>query len=99
MPRYLIERVFGDAIEEDMGRIGSNSKRALEHEFPDVTWVHSYVVSDGSSASEEPGITTFCVYDAPSEDHVRKHAQVMGEHTITHLYEIGGVVTPADFAG
>ena len=96
MPRYLIERVFGDAVEEDMGRIGSNSKRVIAKEFPDVTWEHSYVVSDESS--NEPGIKTFCVYEAPNEESVRKHAAVVGEHAVTHVYEIGAVVTPADFA-
>ena len=92
MPRYMIERVFGDAVEEDMGRISSNSKRILEEDFPDMTWEHSYVVSD------EAGIKTFCIYDAPSEERLRKHAERLGEHTITQLYEVGAVVTPADFS-
>jgi hypothetical protein len=92
MPRYMIERVFGEAVEEDMGRISSNSKRILEEDFPDMTWEHSYVVSD------EAGIKTFCIYDAPSEERVRKHAERVGEHAITQLYEIGAVVTPADFS-
>jgi Protein of unknown function (DUF4242) len=93
MPRYMIERVFGEAVEEDMGRISSNSKLVLEEDFPDLTWEHSYVVSDVS------GIKTFCVYEAPNEERVRKHATRVGEHAITQLYEIGAVVTPADFAG
>jgi Nickel responsive protein SCO4226-like len=97
MPRYIIERVFGDAVEEDMGRIGSHSRRIIEQEFPDVTWEHSYVVSD--EASGGPGIKTLCVYEAPSEERIRRHAEILGEHEITNLYEIGGVVTPADFAG
>jgi hypothetical protein len=92
MPRYMIERVFGEAVEEDMGRISSNSKRILEQDFPDMTWEHSYVVSD------EDGIKTFCIYDAPSEERLRKHAERLGEHNITQLYEIGAVVTPADFS-
>jgi Protein of unknown function (DUF4242) len=92
MPRYLIERVFGEAVEEDMGRIGSNSQRVIEQEFPDITWEQSYVVSD------ESVIKTFCIYEAPSEERVRRHAAVVGEHAVTRVYEIGGVVTPADFA-
>jgi Protein of unknown function (DUF4242) len=90
MPRYLIERVFGEAVEEDMGRISSNSKRILEEDFPDMTWDHSYVVSDAS------GIKTFCIYEAPNEERIREHAMQVGEHAITQLYEIGGTVTPAD---
>jgi hypothetical protein len=61
-----------------------------------VTWEHSYVVSDESN--DEPGIKTFCVYEAPSEERVRNHAAAFGEHAVTHVYEIGAVVTPADFA-
>jgi hypothetical protein len=91
MPRYMIERVFGDAVEEDMGRISSNSKRVLE-DFPDLTWEHSYVVSDAS------GIKTFCVYEAPNAERLREHAEQVGEHIVTQLYEVGAVVTPADFA-
>ena len=93
MPRYMIERDFGEAVEEDMARIGSNSKRILEDDFPDMRWEHSYVVSDAS------GIKTFCVYEAPNAARVREHAERFGEHVITQLYEIGAVVTPADFAG
>jgi hypothetical protein len=92
MPRYMIERVFGEAVEEDMGRISTNSKRAIKKDFPDMTWEHSYVVSDPA------GIKTFCVYEAPSAEHIREHAAKFGEHTITQLYEIGAVVTPRDFA-
>jgi Protein of unknown function (DUF4242) len=92
MPRYMIERVFGEAVEEDMGRISSNSKRVIEEDFPDMTWEHSYVVSDVS------GIKTFCVYEAPNAERIREHANRVGEHAITQLYEIGAVVTPADFA-
>jgi hypothetical protein len=92
MPRYMIERNFGEAVEEDMGRISSNSKLVLEDHFPDLTWEHSYVVSDAS------GIKTFCVYEAPNAERLREHAEQVGEHIVTQLYEIGAVVTPADFA-
>lgn len=92
MPRYMIERDFGDAVEEDMGRISSNSKRVLQRDFPEVTWEYSYVVSDDAS-----GIKTFCVYEAPNAELLRTHSERVGEHTITQLYEIGAVVTPADF--
>jgi Protein of unknown function (DUF4242) len=91
MPRYMIERVFGEAVEEDMARISSTSKRVLEEDFPDMTWEQSYVVSDGSV------IKTFCVYEAPNAERIRQHAERVGEHVISQLYEIGAVVTPADF--
>ena len=92
MPRYVIERVYGTAVQEDMARIGSRSKNVAREHFPDLTWEHSHVVSD------ESGIKSFCVYEAPSEERLREHAQQVGEHTVTHIYAIAADVTPADFA-
>ena len=46
--------------------------------------------SDGTPKS-------FCVYDAPSEDVVREHAQQLGDHSVDRVYEIAGDVTPDDF--
>jgi Protein of unknown function (DUF4242) len=92
MPRYLIEREYGPAVEEDMRRIGARSKQVARKEFPEIRWEHSHVVGD------ESGIKSFCVYESPDEDRLRRHAEVVGEHAVTHIYEIAGDVTPADFA-
>jgi hypothetical protein len=91
MPRYLIERVYGQRVEEDMQRIGSRAKSVAIEQFPEITWEHSHVVGD------ESGIKSFCVYDSPDEESLRRHAEVVGEHAVTHIYEIAGDVTPADF--
>ena len=91
MPRYLIEREYGQAVEEDMRKIGSRSKRVAVEQFPNITWEHSHVVGD------ESGIKSFCVYDSPDEESLRRHAEIVGEHAITHIYLIAGDVTPADF--
>jgi hypothetical protein len=93
MPRYLIERAYGEAEQEAMQNIGQRMKKVAEEEFPDVTWDHSHVVSD------ESGIKTFCVYEAPSEELLLKHGAMVREHTILRIYEIGADVTPADFSG
>ena len=93
MPRYLVERVYGHAEEEAMQDIGLRMKQVAESEFPEVAWDHSHVVSD------ESGIKSYCVYEAPNEEQLRQHAEGVGGHTITRIYEIAGDVTPADFAG
>lgn len=93
MPRYLIERVYGQVEEEAMQNIGERMKRITEETFPDVTWEHSHVVSG------ESGIETFCVYEAPNEERLRRHGDMVGQHTIVKIYEIAGDVTPADFMG
>jgi len=90
MTRYLIERVYAEAEEEAMLDIGHRSKQAAE-QLPDVTWEHSHVVSD------ESGIKSYCIYEAPNHEMLHEHATRVGGHTIKRIYEIAGDVTPADF--
>jgi len=68
MARYLVERTFPDGLAipmTDEGAqvcltvVGNNSKDG-------VTWVHSYVSADRAK--------TFCVYDAPTPEAIRKTA-------------------------
>ena len=92
MPRYVIERVYDTTVQEDIARIGVRTKSVAREHFPDITWDHSHVVSDGST------IKSFCVYEAPNEERLREHAEIVGGHAITHMYEIAADVTPADFA-
>jgi hypothetical protein len=91
MPRYLIERDYGPAEQEAMQNIGLRMKQVAEESFSDVTWHHSHVVSD------QTGIKTFCVYEAPNEERLRQHGDMVRQHTIVRIYEIAGDVTPADF--
>jgi hypothetical protein len=93
MPRYLVERDYGPAEQEAMQNIGRRTKQVAEDSFPDVTWEHSHVVSD------ETGVKSYCVYEAPNEERLRGHGDMVGEHTIVRIYEIAGDVTPADFPG
>jgi Nickel responsive protein SCO4226-like len=92
MPRYLIERVYGEVEQEAMQNIGHRMKQVAEEEFSDVLWDHSHVVSD------ESGIKSYCVYEAPNEERLRQHGDMVREHTIVRIYQIAGDVTPADFS-
>ena len=91
MPRYIVERTFPDGLEipaTDQGAktcLGVIQNNAEEQ----VTWVTSYVSTDKTK--------TYCVYDAPSEELVRKHAEELGAHDVEAVYEIAGDVTPDDF--
>ena len=93
MPRYLIERAYGEVEQDAMQNIGQRMKQVAEEDFPDVSWDHSHVVSDDS------GIKSFCVYEAPNEERLREHGDMVRQHTILRIYEIAGDVTPADFSG
>ena len=69
MPRYLIERTFPDGLTIPMNKEGAIAccgvidNNTEEH----TTWVHSYVSPDRTK--------TFCVYDGPSEESIRKAAE------------------------
>ena len=76
MPRYLVERLFHVSIDE-MPMAGRRSKEVGVEHFPEITWHHSHVVVD-----DEGTVKTYCVYEAPSEEVVRKHAQQLGRHEI-----------------
>jgi hypothetical protein len=91
MPRYLIERDYGAAEQEAMQNIGLRMKQVTEESFPDVSWEHSHVVSD------DAGVKSYCVYEAPNEERLREHGDMVRHHTIVRIYEIAGDVTPADF--
>jgi hypothetical protein len=91
MPKYLIERVY-DVGQDDMPNVGRRSKVIAMEKFPEIVWLHSHVVVDSDGT-----LKSFCVYVAPNEEMVRQHAELLGNHVISHLYEIGGDVTPDDF--
>jgi hypothetical protein len=91
MARYVIERVYDEEVHDDMENVGARSKRIAVEHFPDLSWEHSHVVSD------ETGIKSFCVYEAPNRDRVREHADQLGFHQVVHIYEIAADVTPGDF--
>ena len=94
MTRYLIERVWEPMEEEEMSAKGPLSKQILEQnsQFSPVVWEHSHTVMD-----EDGQLKSFCVYSAPNTDLIREHAGLVGGHSISHIYEIGGDVSPADF--
>ena len=72
MPRYLIERHFPSGLglmPDQTGReaaatvINNNAQQG-------VTWVHSYVTPDRKQ--------TYCIYDGPSPEAIRKVAERNG---------------------
>ena len=68
MARYVVERTFPDGLHVPAATEGSELCLEVVERNGDegVTWVHSYVSDDGEK--------TFCVYDAPSPEAIRKTA-------------------------
>jgi Protein of unknown function (DUF4242) len=72
MPRYIVERVFTGGLEipiDDQGAVVVAGVVATNAD-QGVTWVHSYVSEDHTR--------TFCVYDAPSPEAIRRVAERNG---------------------
>ena len=91
MARYLVERQFSVG-QEQMTVVGRRSVEIAEERFPEITWEHSHV-----AIGDDGCVKTFCLYEAPSEDVIREHAQELGQHEVLRVAEIVGDVTPADF--
>jgi hypothetical protein len=72
MSRYVIERSFPDGLRipmDDTGRKTVNSVIDV-NSGESVSWVHSYVSDDRTK--------TFCVYDGPSPEAIRRVAERNG---------------------
>ena len=69
MPRYLVERTFPDTLSLPLNEAGAGVVQAVVSTNAQdlVTWVHSYVTPDKKK--------TFCIYDAPSPEAIRKVAR------------------------
>ena len=72
MPRYLVERTFDGGLHIPMTDEGADACLAVvggNLDF-DVTWVHSYVSQDKTK--------TYCIYDGPDPESIRKAAERTG---------------------
>jgi hypothetical protein len=67
MARYVVERTFPDGLHVPPATGSELCLGVVERNADEgVTWVHSYVSDDR--------VKTFCVYDAPSPEAIRKTA-------------------------
>ncbi|MDP1556737.1 MAG: DUF4242 domain-containing protein [Hyphomonas sp.] len=84
--RYVIERdiagIGGMSIVELCGAARA-SNRAVEQVGGGIQWQHSYVAAD----------KTFCVYLSPSEEAIRRHAELSGI-PVTRITEISQIIDP-----
>jgi hypothetical protein len=81
MPRYMVERTFPDGLNIPTNPQGAEAclgvvdKNAAEG----VTWVHSYVTDDKTRS--------FCVYDAPNPEAIRRTAST-NDLPVTAISEV-----------
>ncbi|HEY0803271.1 MAG TPA: DUF4242 domain-containing protein [Steroidobacteraceae bacterium] len=81
MPRYVVQREFPNGL---LIPIDDNGARAcvavIDSNLSDhVSWVHSYVSADKKK--------TFCVYDAPSPEAIRRTA-ARNKLPVEHITEV-----------
>lgn len=86
MPKYVIEREIpgaGNLTAADLNGISQKSCGVLNQLGPSVQWVQSYVTQD----------KIYCVYIAPDEQAVRRHAE-MGGFPANSVSEVKTMIDP-----
>ena len=86
MPKYVIERDIpgaGKLTAPELQAISQKSCSVLREMGPQIQWVQSYVTDD----------RVYCVYIAPNEEAVRKHAQ-KGGFPANRISQIRTVIDP-----
>jgi len=86
MPKFVIEREIpgaGRLSAAELHGISQKSCGVLRELGPQVQWVHSYVTDD----------KIYCVYIAPDEGAVRRHAE-LGGFPANSVAEIRTVIDP-----
>jgi len=86
MPRWVIEREIpgaGKLSAAELKGISQKSCAVLNEMGPRIQWAQSYVTDD----------KIYCVYIAPDEATVRKHAQ-MGGFPANKISQVRGMIDP-----
>ncbi len=86
MPKFVIEREIpgaGKLSSAELQAISQKSCGVLAELGSGVQWVHSYVTDD----------KIYCIYIAPDEQAVRKHAE-MGGFPANSVAQIKTVIDP-----
>lgn len=68
MPRYMVQRTFSDGLHIPVDDGGAELCRGVIERNAEegVTWINSFVSEDKTR--------TFCIYDAPTPEAIRKTA-------------------------
>jgi Protein of unknown function (DUF4242) len=86
MPKFVIEREIsgvGKLSPQELQGISQKSCGVLRELGPHIQWIESYVTDD----------KIYCVYIAPDEDTIRKHAQ-MGGFPANRVSQIRAIIDP-----
>jgi hypothetical protein len=86
MPKFVIEREIpgvGKLTTDQLQGVSQKSCGVLREMGPQIQWVHSYVIDD----------KIYCIYIAPDEAAVRKHAE-MGGFPANSIAQVRTMIDP-----
>ena len=91
MPKDIIEREIPEAgklSQQELQSISQKSRAVLGEMGPEIQWVESYVTDD----------KVYCVYIAPNEAVIQKHAE-KGGFPANRISQIRAVIDPTTAEG
>ncbi len=86
MPKYVIEREMpqaGKLSDADLRGVSQQSCQVLEEMGPKIQWVQSFVTAD----------KVYCIYVAPDENTVRRHAANSG-FPANQVNQVASIIDP-----
>jgi hypothetical protein len=86
MPRFVIEREIpgaGNLTADQLQGISQKSCSVLQNLGPQIQWIQSFVTDN----------KVYCVYLAPNEEMIRKHAQ-QGGFPANKISQVREVIDP-----
>ena len=90
MPRYVIERDVpnaGTLSEAELRDVSLRSLSVLNELGPQIQWIHSYVTDN----------KVYCVYLAPDEEMIRRHAELVGVPA-SRISRVRQILDPTNYA-
>ena len=90
MPRYVIEREIpnaGEMTDEQLREAALKSLEAVGEIGPRIKWINSYITDN----------KVYCVYSAPDEETIRKHAE-MAHIPANRISRVRHLLDPDEYA-
>src|SRR5919204_3409648 len=87
MNTYVILRRQGWRTPDDLKQAAERSRQVGDEQMPDdIRWIRSYVFPE-----DDGSLATVCIYQATSEDAIRRHADA-AELPATEIREVADTV-------
>ncbi|MGH8167123.1 MAG: DUF4242 domain-containing protein [Woeseiaceae bacterium] len=85
--RFVIERDLpgaGKLSQEELSDVARKSCAVLDELGPSIQWIHSYVTDD----------RIYCIYSAPDEELIRRHAE-LGGFPANRISRVSSIIDPS----